>query len=686
MVFCLALCLWMASRWRQAISSSASPGPLGARARLEAALIANEVGTWEWDITTDRVYADHNLAAMFGVSATDASGGPIAAYLKAIHPDDVADMRMAIDTTVQHGTPLNVEYRLRGADGDRWVLARGHLVRDKLGRAISLPGVVLDISEQRRVEGQLRQSQLRHRLALESAELGAWSINLATMQLSTDARFREIFGAEGDALSYEDAVGLIHPEDQERIREAVANSARAVDPVPYDVEHRVVRADRSIRWVHAKGRANNAGGEGSSGSHSFDGTLADITPRKHAEEERHQLLQSERAARTAAERAGRIKDEFLATLSHEIRTPLSAIQGWVQIMKRTLSPQDLAKGLEVIERNARAQTQIVEDLLDMSAIISGKVRLDVADMDLPAIVSLAVENARPAADAKGIHMQLTLDPLVIADTRGDATRMQQVLWNLVSNALKFTPPGGHIEVSLLRVGAQLEIAVTDNGQGIPESFLPFVFDRFRQADASTTRSHGGLGLGLSIVRQIAELHGGTVWAESDGPGRGSTFVVSLPVGGIPSKGEASATTLSKTPAAETTAAEAEPVADISGVRVLVVDDDQDAREMVTRLLEERGAQVTAVASVALALQVLRKGPQDVIVSDIGMPEQDAYSLMGQVRLLPTEQGGTLPGIALTAFARKQDRQRALAAGFAEHVAKPVDASELILAIATLAKR
>ena len=651
--------------------------------RLDAALIANEIGTWDWDIVSDRVQGDKNLAAMFGVSGDVANGGPLSAYLKAIHPEDVGAVVADIEGAVTAGGHFTSEYRLRKADGgERWVLARGQVIRNEHGTAVRMPGVVLDISEQRRAEALLRKSEHRCRMALESTELGMWSVDPATMALDTDPRFRKIFGVEADTIGYEDAVALIHPDDREKVRQAVADSSRALHPLPYDVEYRIVRADGSIRWVHAKGRSNISVGGLGPDTVSFDGTIADVTERKEAEAEREQLLESERTARAAAERASRIKDEFLATLSHEIRTPLSAILGWAQIMRRSKSPEDHAAGLEVIERNARAQAQIIDDLLDMSSIISGKVRLQMQEMDLAALIHVSVETVRPTAEAKDIILDATISPLDTARMIGDANRMQQVLWNLLSNAIKFTPRGGRIKVSLTRSDSQLEIGVADTGEGIGADFLPFVFDRFRQADASTTRHHGGLGLGLSIVRQIAELHGGSVRATSAGPGQGATFFVSLPIAAMREIAESPQITGPVVVKREEEAL-ATVAWNIDGVRVLVVDDEPDARAMIQRLLQEHGAIVSAAGSAGEAMEYLRQGRFDVLLSDIGMPGEDGYSLIRRVRQLSTEKGGSIHAIALTAFARTEDRVRAISAGFTMHLAKPVETVELITMIAAV---
>jgi signal transduction histidine kinase/CheY-like chemotaxis protein len=409
----------------------------------------------------------------------------------------------------------------------------------------------------------------------------------------------------------------------------------------------------------------------------------EILDRKKAERERDELLVRAHAARLEAERHSRMKDEFLATLSHELRTPLNAIMGWTHIMQQrggTL-PADVQRAVDVIDRNARSQSRLIEDLLDISHIISGKVRLDVQRVHLASVIEAAVEAVRPAADARNIRLQQTLDPLA-APIKGDPNRLQQVVWNLLSNAIKFTPKGGRIQVVLERVNSHLEIAVSDSGIGIDPDFLPHVFDRFRQQESGTTRRVGGLGLGLAIVKELVALHGGEVRAKSPGPGQGASFLITLPLPAVHSAEEPARTH----PRAEVE--ESGPCANTSlaGVRVLVVDDDADGRELVRALLENCEATVTAAGSAAEALAHLQSSPPDVLVTDIGMPTMDGYDLLRQVRQLPPDQGGKVPAIALTAFARSSDRTRALLAGFQIHLAKPIDALELIAAVASLSGR
>jgi PAS domain S-box-containing protein len=400
---------------------------------------------------------------------------------------------------------------------------------------------------------------------------------------------------------------------------------------------------------------------------------------KLAAAERDRLLESERAARSQSERLGHLKDEFLATLSHELRTPLNAIQGWATLLRRKpTNDEELEHGLQTIERNVRAQAQIVNDLLDMSRIVSGKIHLEVQPIQLHEVIDHAIESIRQTAQAKRIRVRRMLDSS-IGWIRGDPNRLQQVLWNLLSNAVKFTPAGGSVQVVLERVNSHVEIVVEDTGIGIRAEFLPLVFDRFRQGDASITRRHGGLGLGLSIVKTLVELHGGSVRVKSAGENQGSTFIVALPVSHV--RAEDTGTRASPPHAAAPPDALELPRLD--GVTVLIVDDEQDGRTLVARILEERGAKPTCASSAREALEHLQKQSFDVLLSDIGMPDMDGYELLRRVRLLDDASVGPIPAIAVTAYARAEDRQRSLLAGYQMHLAKPIEAGELIAGIASL---
>jgi PAS domain S-box-containing protein len=409
------------------------------------------------------------------------------------------------------------------------------------------------------------------------------------------------------------------------------------------------------------------------------GTSTDIEEQKRAEGEIERLLHETETARSDAEAANRMKDEFLAVLSHELRTPLNAIVGWAKLLlSREAGPDDLHEGLEAIHRNANVQAQLVDDLLDVSRIISGKLRLDVQRVSLVEVIEAAVAAVAHAAEAKGIRIEKILDSHA-GSVSGDPARLQQIVWNLLSNAVKFTPKGGKVQVLLERVNSHVEVSVIDTGQGIRPDFLAHVFERFRQADSSTTRQFGGLGLGLAIVKQLVEMHGGAVRARSPGEGQGSTFVVNLPIKVVHDEPEDAVPN-------ETTADSGrvdDPKA-LAGLRILVVDDEADARNLVRRVLEERGAEVLAASSAREAIEFLKTFQPNMLVSDVGMPTEDGYDLLRQVRI--RFSAAELPAAALTAFARSDDRKRALLAGFQTHVAKPVDPSELVAVVASLTGR
>jgi len=417
--------------------------------------------------------------------------------------------------------------------------------------------------------------------------------------------------------------------------------------------------------------------------------IEDVTERVAREAElqaqieaRTRLLASEKLARSEAERANRLKDEFLATISHELRNPLNAIMGWAHMLQLgKLNEANTERAVETIYRNAKSQSQLVSDLLDVSRIISGKLRLDMRAVDLIYIVNAAIDSIRPAADAKGILLQPMLDPAA-GPISGDADRLQQVVWNLLTNAVKFTPKGGKIQVKVQRINSHVEIVVSDSGVGINKEFLPYVFDRFRQADGSTTRIHGGLGLGLSIVRQLVDLHGGSVGVESKGEGKGATFTITLPFVGVSS--DQKETESPPTHGDEIVTFEDLP--SLQGLKVLVVDDEADTRELIREVLKECGSEVMLSRSAEEALEALERYHPDILISDLGMPDEDGYSLISKIRALPPERGGQIPAAALTAYARAEDRMRVLRSGFQFHLPKPVDSAELVTVVASLAGR
>ena len=426
----------------------------------------------------------------------------------------------------------------------------------------------------------------------------------------------------------------------------------------------------------------------------------DVTDRVRAQQERERVFASERAARQEQERTSRMKDEFLATLSHELRTPLNAILGWTSILRAQeqdgrLDPDDVEQAIDVIERNARSQVQLVEDLLDMNRIVSGKLRLEIEPLSLAEVLADAAGSVRHAADAKGITLVEATDPAAPC-VPGDRSRLRQVFWNLLSNAIKFTPRGGRIEIRQRQTGEETEeILVRDNGQGIEPDFVAHVFDRFRQADGSAARRYGGLGLGLSIVKQLVELHGGTVDAESAGPGQGATFRVLLPIAGtarglrpagfLPPAALQGTKTVED--AADTTGGPApgwEAKGSLRGLRLVLVEDELDQRQLLRRVFVDQGAEVRVAEDAAGGLELVRSVRPQVLVSDLGLPGVDGYEFLRRVRELPPGEGGRVPAVALTAFARTVDRQRALRAGYQAHVAKPAEPAELVAIIANLA--
>ncbi len=477
------------------------------------------------------------------------------------------------------------------------------------------------------------------------------------------AEHYDLFSADGETLMAREDIPLFRALQGERVRHAEMVIAPKHGP-----RLRLTASGRAL--FSASGEKLGA-----------VVVMHDITTQRQAEEEREQLIQ-EREARKTAEESNSLKDEFLATLSHELRTPLTAILGWTSMLSGgQLDDERTARALETIHRSARAQNQLIDDLLDVSRIITGKLRLDVSTIELAQVIEAAVGAARPAAEAKGIRLQVLLDPQA-GTVSGDADRLQQVVWNLLTNAVKFTPKGGRVQIRLERVNSHVEITVSDTGKGIDAEFLPHVFDRFRQADQKSTRAHGGLGLGLSIVRQLVELHGGSVHAESEGAGRGATFVVQLPL--LVMRREVEKQERRHPTAGGGRALDCPPQLD--HLRVLIVDDEDDTRDLLRAVLEQCGSEVVTAGSVREALEALERSKPDVLVSDIGMPEEDGYALISKVRALSAERGGKVPAIALTAYARMEDRVRVLMAGFQVHLPKPVEPVELVAIVASLAGR
>lgn len=525
----------------------------------------------------------------------------------------------------------------------------------------------------REAEEARRETELRCELLFESSSIPTWICDLETLELlAVNQAAVTQYGYSRDeflAMSIRD----IRPvEDVPAIE---SYFSKIPDAVTNASEWRQKKKDGTIIEVEVIWHELLYRGQ-----HAALVLANDITDRKRTEAEREQLLEQERKAREEAEAANRAKDEFLATVSHELRAPLNAMLGWAQILRSTrVDDATLAHAIQIIERSARTQSRLIEDLLDTARIVSGKLRLDIQPVDLTSLIENAVEVLQPAAEAKGIDIQLTLDFGREVIT-GDADRLQQIVWNLLSNAIKFTPNGGCAEVRLERADPHVRITVSDTGKGISPEYLPFIFDRFHQADSPSTRRHTGLGLGLSLVRHLVELHGGTVYAKSPGEGQGASFIINLPLRAVlPQHADG------EPPVFGGVGVLGAP--SLEGVWALVVDDEADARELVATLLQQCGARVTSVASAQEALAVLAADEHgrrpDVVVSDVSMPEVDGYELIRRVRELAPEMGGRIPAVALTAYGRSIDRIRALSAGFQMHMPKPVEPAELATVVASL---
>ncbi|RIK84143.1 MAG: hypothetical protein DCC67_05230 [Planctomycetota bacterium] len=524
----------------------------------------------------------------------------------------------------------------------------------------------------------LQQSEERFRLMANSIPQLAWMARPDGWIFWYNQRWYDYTGATPEQMEGWGWQAVHDPAELPRIVETWKAALAAGDK--WEDVFPLRRHDGQMRWHLSRAQPlKDAAGN----ALLWFGTNTDVTEQRRAAEERERLLQAEQRARADAEQANRLKDEFLATLSHELRTPLNAILGWAQLL--SVTPHDnaeIAEGINVIERNARAQARLIEDLLDMSRIVSGKLRLDIQRLDVAEIVQAAVQSVAPAAEAKEIRLETAIDRHA-GPVRGDAARLQQVVWNLLSNAIKFTPKGGKVQLALERINSHVEITVADTGVGIEPDFLPHVFEQFRQADGTTTRRHVGLGLGLAIVKNLVEAHGGSVRAASPGAGKGATFTVALPLmvvhEELPSGGEHPCISSDHVDHALAGGGRM-----LAGVSVLVVDDESDARSLIRRTLEACEATVFVAASAAEAVETLRRERPRVLVSDIGMPEEDGYSLVHRIRKLPPDEGGATPAAALTAFARSEDRRRALLAGFQAHVAKPVEPAELVAVVASLA--
>jgi PAS domain S-box-containing protein len=578
-------------------------------------------------------------------------------------------------------------WRVRKDGSQFWANVVITAVRDGEGRLVGFAKVTRDLTQRRGHEERLRQSEERFRLLVEGvAEYAIFMLDVNGRVATWNVGAERIKGYKADEIVGQH-FSLFYPSDArlsgwpEHELQVAAATGGFVD------EGWRLRKDGTTFWASVTITALR---DDKNQLLGFAKLTRDLTERKRIEaaevtnHEREEILEAERSARMAAQRATRVKDEFLATLSHELRTPLSAILGWTQVLllsAETAPAEQIRRAIGVIDRNARAQVQLIDDLLDLSRMMTGKIRLDLHQISILNVVQAAVDSARPAAEAKDIRLQTALDSAP-ATVSADGGRLQQVIWNLLSNAIKFTPKGGRIHTVLQRVNSHIELSVSDTGIGIPAGFLPYVFDRFSQRDTSATRSFGGLGLGLAISKQLVELHGGTIKVASPGEGQGSTFVVELPLSIVQIEDEKGERVH---PTAEMQSSEVLALPNLDGVHAFIVDDEPDARELLRRVLEDQGAQVTTFSSAKDVLATLKTTRPSIIVSDIGMPGMDGFQLIRALRVSES-RGDRVPALALTAFARSEDRKRSLAAGYQAHLSKPFDVGELVLLVATLVEK
>ena len=633
-----------------------------ARSRLESTLVAAEIGTWEFDIVNNQIRPDPNLAHMLGMTLDQVPAGPLETFTKSIHRDDQERVVQSIQRAVESGSSFESEYRIIGADqAVRWVIARGRVEKNAQGTAVRLPGVVVDITQQKRAEDQLRASEERRRQALDSAELGAWHLDPVTNSLTTDERFRSIFGVKDDQLDYEQAFALIHPEDRVRVKAALEAATRPVDPVPYAVDYRVNLPDGSCRWVFAKGRANYEKNGPTQRLASFDGTVADITERKRLENDLRQLASDLSAA-------DHRKDEFLATLAHELRNPLAPIRCGLELVRLAGGDgETIEHARKMMERQLAQLVRLVDDLMDVSRISQGKLELRTERVNLTSVIHSAVETSRTLIEEMGHELTVSL-PTPTIFVNGDFVRLSQIFMNLLNNSAKYSEPGSHIWVNAQRHHQEVLISVKDDGIGIAPDQLPLIFDLFSQIDHSIGKSQGGLGIGLSLVKRLVEMHGGSIKAQSEGTGKGAEFVVRLPM------------IREATNVPPATGDEMVPLK--SSLRVLIVDDNRDGADSLSMMLRAMGTHTRTAYDGAEALVATQEFQPHVILLDIGLPKINGYEVCRRIREQP--DGANFVIVAQTGWGAKEDRERTREAGFDHHLVKPVDPKVLMKLLTDLA--
>ncbi|MGG6287208.1 hybrid sensor histidine kinase/response regulator [Leptolyngbya sp. AN03gr2] len=630
-------------------------------ARLRLALEAACMGTWEWNILTGEIIWSANMEPLFGLEP-GSFDGRFETFANCLHPNDRDRVLNAITDAISLGEPFELEFRVVLPDGQvRWAASRGQACYDDAGRPIRMAGIDLDITQRKRTEETLHEREALFRGVFESDLIGILFWNTQGQITDANEAFCGLTGYSREELQAGEIYyqTITPPEYHEEDAQKFETLRTTGECSPTKKEY--ICKDGS-RIPIMLGCAFLPGSD----DHGVAFVL-DIREQKSLEQERIDLLAEAQEARQSAEQANRTKDEFLAIVSHELRSPLNSILGWAKLLRtRKFDAAKVEQALETIERNAQAQSSLIEDLLDMSRILRGQLNLEAAPVHLAPIINVVVANTQLAATAKQIQLRSQIDPEV-GRILGDVNRLQQIITNLMTNAVKFTPNGGQVDVSLERIGTQAAVRVKDTGQGISTEFLPYVFERFQQAENSTTRAKDGLGLGLAIVRHLVELHGGTVAVESPGIGQGATFTVMFPL-------------IDECVQPETVKP-TETIANLSQVKCLIVDDVPDTCEYLQFVLSEYGAIVAVANSAAQAYQLFQKFSPDILLSDIGMPEEDGYSLLQRIRQLPA--GKKVSAIALTAFAKPEDRDRALAAGFQEHLPKPVAPENLMGVIATI---
>ena len=620
----------------------------------------------------DSVIQSWNRAAerLFGFTAEEAIGKSI----RMIIPADRQSEEDLVLNEIRAGRPVTHFETIRQRKNGTLVPISLTVspIYDEYGKVIGASKIARDITERLEAAVMLR----RFGAAIESSDDAIITKNLQSVITSWNPAAEKMFGyTEQEAIGQ--SIRMLIPDDLQGEEDVVLEKIQAGEKVDHYETVRLRKDGSTVNVSLTVSPIRDASGTIVGASK----IARDVTERVRMQTVAESISADNARLAAEAQNANRVKDEFLAVLSHELRTPLNAILGYARMLRGKMLPEDqIDRGLETIERNSRWLTQIVDDVLDVSRIVSGKIRLDVQAIELPAIVDNAVATVQPAADAKQVRIQTLLDPRV-GPISGDPDRLQQVVWNLMSNAVKFTPKGGRVQVRLERVNSHVELIVSDTGIGIHTDFLPLVFERFRQADSGATRASGGLGLGLAIVRHLVEMHGGTVHAASEGAGKGATFTLRLPLMIVKP-----ATAEKRTHPLTERQNPLQALGDLRGVRVLAVDDEPDALRLLKDVLEAAGANVTTASSAHAALDAAAAAKPEVMIADIGMPEVDGYDLIRAIRSSPDPALRDLPAAALTAFARSEDRTKALQSGFEMHLAKPVDPGELVASVATLVRR